>query len=96
MMDDLRIMYAMSKTAIEDHIRQAFRKGVLEIMRVRNVDTIKAFAAAIGSKTATVYSWLEVPGIPSTSSLVRIAITYNTTVDWLLGLDKETRKRLKE
>lgn len=81
---------------IEEHMRNAFRESVFEIMRVRNVGSIKEFAASIGSKTATVYNWLEGPSIPSTSTLVRIALTYNTTVDWLLGLDMEARKRLKE
>ena len=86
----------MNQAEIESHMRQAVRESILEIMRVRNVGTIKGFASAIGSKTKTVYSWVEGRCLPSESTLVRIALTYNTTVDWLLGLDKESRKRLKD
>lgn len=81
---------------IEEHLREAFRESIFEIIRVRNVGSVKEFASAIGSNVKTVYGWLEGPSIPSTSTLVRIAITYNTTVDFLLGLDMETRERLKE
>ena len=65
------------------------------LTKVVNEDTHQADfqASQIGYNRKSLYNWMNRKKIPSVHALVKIALHYNVSTDWLLGLsnDREVR-----
>ena len=74
---------------------RVFRERLKELRRLKGI-TQKQLADIIGTNNSSISDWECGRTEPSVEAIIKLALYFDVTSDYLLGIEDETGVRLKE